>query len=244
MKWLSIVLGGALVVLLLLFLQTKSRTDRQLATTREQLTEKTQQLESAQAEVAQVKATMEKNFQELEGKVSTLMTEKVAAQEKIDALADDMQAILADLQTEKSSRRTLEARNVELGSSLESVSGDLNLLKRQQAQLEQQHHDLEQTHAQTMEHLAAMREDYVNLTREKEELEAKWTDLAALKSQIGTVKLELRKQHIEEWKRSDRIEGATGNQGFIMKGGEWTSGTGEAASGGKFPLTEDIRRDQ
>jgi hypothetical protein len=56
---------------------------------------------------------------------------------------------------------------------------------------------------------------------ERASLERQLNDLDALKSQIRVVKRRLWEKRIAEWKRQDEEAAARGNNGMLMKNGQW-----------------------
>lgn len=242
MKGLVTALIVALIALGAWFLMARTQTNRELTDVRTELDTRTSELEQARAEVGKVRKTMQENLDTLQTELSTLRTEKQTFEEKLLAFSGEMADVQGELQQATQLRKASEEKTLELEASLEGVRGELELATKEKLQLAKEYEGLRVTHEQTLNQFAEVRRDYVVVTKENEELEAKLNDLDALKTQIRAVKVDLRNQRIEEWKRSDRIAGDTGNRGFIMKNAQWQTVETEAA-GSKYPLVEDIRRE-
>jgi chromosome segregation ATPase len=221
----AIVAGVAVVVLGILFFNANRETRHRLTLTQQQLTTASNDLASARNEIAAVRTEMHSQVDRLQQSVTELTADKAQAKEQIETLSDALAGTRAELENLTRDKQRLTAE-------IAAVSDQLALVERNLA-------ELEKTHATTVNHLTAMREEYVVLTKQKAALEAKLSDLKALKAQIREVKREMHERKVAELKRLDRAEMAMGNRGFLMKDGEWMV----TPTTGRYPLIQDIHRE-
>ena len=199
---------------------------QKLQETQQQLTTATNELAAARAEAVEVKTQMQVKVDELQQNISKLTQQKADTEKQMESMKADLEQKLQEQQSKVHSLET----------DKQNLTADVKTLDDQIADINQKLADLTKTHAQTVQHLQAMREEYVKLTTEKAALEAKLHDLKALKEQIVVVKNELHQKNVEEMKRLDRAEYAMGNHGYLLKDGSWVT----ARTPISYPLNQDL----
>lgn len=188
---------------------------------------------AARAEVATVRAEMELQVGELHRQIATLDADRARDAQQLETLTNELNGARDALEQTKGKLEAAENEGARLAAEIEAVSNQL-------VNVEQKLAELQKTHEVTLGHFTAMREDYVRLTGERAQLEAKLHSLKALKAQINVVKQELHAQKVVERQRLDRAEKALGNGGFLMKDGQWA----RAPTPGDYPLTGEIHREK
>ena len=215
MKIVVAVLIVALAVLGAMYYQQGQDLRKQLDAAREQA-------RTAEAEVATVKTQTAGRVAELEQSVTAIDAEKASSTTRVGELQQRLAAVERDLQDEKSKMTDLETQKAQVQTQLSTVSNQLQSVRQQLT-------SLEQTHQATEAELGALREREAALVLERASLERQLNDLDALKSQIRLVKRHLREQKIAEWKRQDELAAANGNNGLLLKNGQWLT-TGKPSS--------------
>ncbi len=239
MKTLVTVLVVALVLLGILVIFVKQSSEKQLTAAREGLATAKADLAAARAElgVAQtelsgIRTQMNARITELQQTVDKLSAEKAQAGEKLVTIGGELNTLMTEVQQQKVRAQNLEELSLTFSNQLQQVTTELGNVKTAYTNLEKAHTD-------TLGHLAALREDYVDLNQEKTALEAKFNDLTALRLQVATVKRHMHEEKISDRERLDQAATLAGNGGFLMRQGEWLSLSTETR---KFPLTEEIHR--
>lgn len=202
-------------------------------TARKQMSEAREQLTTVSNEVTQVRSEMQTRAAELQQTVTTLTAEKSAIEQQVGSLTNQLSEAQAKLEQEHQKVGSLE-------SETERLTGEIQAVTNQLTGVEQKLTTLQETHATTVEHMQAMREDFTVLSREKKNLDEKFHDLGALKTQIRNVKQDVHAQRIAERRRSDRAESVEGNAGYLMKAGQWMAVAETNAAPTQFPLIQEI----
>jgi chromosome segregation ATPase len=196
----------------------------------------TQQANEAKS-VAQAKT---EEATQLHATVTRLETEKSSVESQLKLANERAAELSRNLETARTEIQQKESTVDSLEKTKANLDAQLAELNKQLAAVQKSLANLESEHTTTIGHLKAMREDYVKLTREKEDLEAKMNDLDALRAQVREVKRAMHEAKVAEQRRLDRIETTMGNSGFLMKQGAWQTDR----QPGKYPLTSDIKRDE
>lgn len=241
MKTLVTVLVVALVLLGVLVIFVKQSSEKQVTDARNELTAAKQELATARgelnaahSELSTVKTQMVARVADLQATVDRLNAEKAQSEEKLVAVKGELSTLMTERQEQNTRMKTLEEVSQGLSNQLSQVTTDLGNVK-------QAYTDLEKAHTDALGHLAALRQDYVTAQQEKRDLEAKFNDLGTLRLQVATVKRHMYEEKVAERDRLDRAATLSGNGGFLLRQGEWTTSAPEQR---KFPLTEEIHRPQ
>ena len=185
-------------------------------TARKQLDTAQAQITTVSNEVKQVRSEMQERVAELQQTVTTLTEEKTAIRQQVDTLTNQLNEAQEKLQQSQQKVSSLE-------SETQRLTGEIRAVTNQLTGVEQKLSALQETHATTVEHMQAMREDFTVLSKEKKDLDEKFHDLGALRTQVRNVKQDLHAQRIAERRRRDRADSAAGNAGFLLKAGQWTA---------------------
>lgn len=232
MKTLVTVLVAALVLLGVLVIFVKQDSEKQLTKARHDLDDAHKQLQAAQVELSTVRTQMTARLSVLQQTVDKLSDEKAEAEEKLATIGGEMTTLMTEVQEQKTRADGLAETSRAMSNQLQQVATELGNVKSAYASLEQAHTD-------TLGHLSALRQDYVEVNQEKTALEAKFNDLTSLRLQIATVKRQMHEEQIADRERLDRAATLSGNNGFLLRQGEWQTTLTETR---KFPLSEEIRR--
>ena len=148
--------------------------------------------------------------------MTALDAEKTRSDDRARELQERLAAVEHDLQDERNKVTDVETQKQEVQAQLSTVSNQLVSVRQQLT-------GLQRTHKATEAELSALRDREAALVLEKTSLERQLNDLDALKNQIRLVKRHIREQKITEWKRQDEIAAAKGNNGLLLKNGQWLS---------------------
>jgi chromosome segregation ATPase len=230
-----IVLAGACVWLWMAW-QRSQEGERQtrlvLDGARGELVVARDELAKTRAEAAASEERWKQQTEALGRDIAKLNADKQKMLADMESFQTQLELAEAELEHEQEKVEIYEDANMKLEANLQIVQGNLKKSEEQVAALLQ-------TNRVIVGHLTAIREDYVALRSKSAELESKLNDLDALKEQMKTVKLAMRNDRVEERKRIDRGESATGNAGFLMRQGQWVDGYKPQT----YPLIQDIRRE-
>ena len=210
MKIAIVVLAVALAVLGILYFQQGQTAHQQL----EALLVTSNKLVAAESEVAGVRSQMVAQGTQTEQKLAALGAEKGDVEERLKQVQQRIQTLQQDLDDEKTKVSSVETQRDKLQSQLGSVSNELVSVRAKLS-------EAERSQKATEAELDALRQRQAALELEKASLERQLNDLDSLKAQIRAVKRRLWEQRIAEWKRQDEEAAAKGNNGMLLRNGEW-----------------------
>jgi chromosome segregation ATPase len=175
-----------------------------------ELTAACNQVATAEAETASVKAQMADRVAELESTITGVKKEKAQVEARAGQLEERIKAVEQDLQDEKNRVLTAENQRNKLMIQLASVSNELAKVRV----------PVVESH-ETEAELRTCRERAAKLEFEKALVERELNDPEALQARLRVANRRLWEQRVERWKRQDREDWHKGNRGVLFKSGQW-----------------------